>query len=72
MPHTILGLKTNQRDVTPNIRNGELLFLHMTRRFNVKHVIINVHQSIPYTYLVMWEYKKGLRKILKECNSKNK
>ena len=62
MPLTILGLKANQRDVTPNIRNGELLFLHVTRRFNVKHIIINVHQDIPYTYLVMGSTRRALEK----------
>ena len=55
MAHTMIvwKKKSNQREVTQKVRKGEQPFLHATRRLDLIHIVMKVHQNIPYGYLAM-------------------
>ena len=43
-----LEKKINQRSITRKLRKGEQSFFCMTRRFDLTHIPIKLHEIIPY------------------------
>ena len=53
MGHTRMFGKINQRCITWKLRKEEQSFLCITRRPDLKHIPINLHEDILNCYLIM-------------------
>ena len=50
MARTRMLEKKNQRGITWKLRNGEQSFLCSTRRRDLIHILIKLHEDIPNSY----------------------